>query len=116
MEDLEKAEVTGHFELPDTKLEYDDILAMVQQLPQAYRTVFNLYVIEGYTHEEIGKLLGVSDGTSKSNLFKAKEKLKKAIMRADRQFNQSAGTENMNSEGSKPFNINGNFLNNSVLR
>lgn len=116
MEDLEKAEVTGHYEHPDTKLEYDDLLAMIQQLPQAYRTVFNLYVIEGYTHEEIGKLLGVSDGTSKSNLFKAKEKLKKAIMLADRQFNQPSGTDHMNIEGTTPFKLNGNFLNNGVLR
>jgi len=84
MDDLEKAEGFSHHELPDSKLAYDDLIAMIHQLPQAYRTVFNLYVIEGYTHEEIGKLLNISDGTSKSNLFKAKDKLKRMIMEADR--------------------------------
>ena len=84
MDDLEKAVDFSHSELPDSKLRYEDLLAMVQKLPQAYRTVFNLYAIEGYTHEEIGKLLGISDGTSKSNLFKARYKLKKMVMDAER--------------------------------
>lgn len=53
-----------------------EILAMVQQLPPAYRTVFNLYVMEGYTHREIAELLGIHEGTSKSNLFKAKQELR----------------------------------------
>ena len=44
-----------------------------------YRAVFNLYVIEGYTHMEIAEILEVSEGTSKSNLFKAKKKLRKDI-------------------------------------
>jgi predicted DNA-binding protein (UPF0251 family) len=57
---------------------------MVHRLPQAYRTVFNLYAIEGYTHNEIGELLGISEGTSKSNLFKARDKLKKMIMESER--------------------------------
>jgi len=53
-----------------------EILAMVQQLPPAYRTVFNLYVMEGYTHKEISELLNIHEGTSKSNLFKAKRELR----------------------------------------
>src|SRR6185437_15244620 len=56
MEDLDKAEGVRHFDTPDSKLSYDELLAMVQRLPQAYRTVFNLYAIEGYSHQEIGKL------------------------------------------------------------
>ncbi|MCB0514609.1 MAG: RNA polymerase sigma factor [Chitinophagales bacterium] len=56
-----------------------EILALVQELPNAYRTVFNLYVIEGYSHREIGKMLGISEGTSKSNLSKARLKLQAAI-------------------------------------
>jgi len=87
MEDLDKAEGVSHFEMPDSKLRYDDLLAMVQRLPPAYRAVFNLYVIEGYSHLEIGKVLAISEGTSKSNLFKAKEKLKKMIGNADRGAN-----------------------------
>ena len=55
---------------------HTDVLEMIQQLPPQYKAVFNLHTIEGYTHEEIGKMLSISNGTSKSNLFKAKEKLK----------------------------------------
>jgi RNA polymerase sigma-70 factor (ECF subfamily) len=51
----------------------------VQMLSPAYRTVFNLYVIENYTHKEIGEILGVSEGTSKSNLAKAKQKLRSIL-------------------------------------
>jgi RNA polymerase sigma factor (sigma-70 family) len=82
-EDLDKAENITDGELPDRKLNYEDLLAMVQRLPNAYRTVFNLYAIEGYTHEEIGEKLDISSGTSKSNLHKARQKLKQMILEAD---------------------------------
>ena len=82
-EDLDKAENVTDGELPDRKLNYDDLLAMIQRLPNAYRTVFNLYAIEGYTHEEIGEMLNISSGTSKSNLHKARQKLKQMILEAD---------------------------------
>ena len=49
-----------------------DILALVQELSPGYRTVFNMYVVEGYTHKEIADLLGISEGTSKSQLSRAK--------------------------------------------
>ncbi len=49
-----------------------DILALVQQLSPGYRTVFNMYVVEGYTHKEIADMLGISEGTSKSQLSRAK--------------------------------------------
>jgi RNA polymerase sigma factor (sigma-70 family) len=58
----------------------DEILALVQRLSPAYRTVFNLYVIEGYSHKEVGELLGISEGTSKSNLAKARAKLQQMIL------------------------------------
>lgn len=51
----------------------------IQQLSPAYKTVFNLYVIENYSHKEIAEILGVSEGTSKSNLAKAKQNLKKIL-------------------------------------
>ncbi len=60
-------------------ISYQEVIALLQKLSPAYRTVFNLYVIEGYTHEEIGSMLKISTGTSKSNLFKAKEQLKKIL-------------------------------------
>jgi RNA polymerase sigma-70 factor (ECF subfamily) len=49
-----------------------DIMALVQELSPGYRTVFNMYVIEGYSHKEIGDILGISEGTSKSQLSRAK--------------------------------------------
>lgn len=60
-------------------ISYQEVVTMLQKLPPAYRSVFNLFVIEGYSHEEIAKMLGISTGTSKSNLFKAKEQLKKIL-------------------------------------
>src|ERR1700753_3345315 len=82
-EDLEKAECITDDALVDTNLNYNDLLAMVQKLPQAYRTVFNLFAIEGYSHEEIGSMLNINAGTSKSNLHKARQKLKQMIQDAD---------------------------------
>lgn len=49
-----------------------DIMALIQDLSPGYRTVFNLYVVEGYSHKEIGDMLGISEGTSKSQLSRAK--------------------------------------------
>jgi RNA polymerase sigma factor (sigma-70 family) len=57
----------------------DEIMSLVHQLPPAYRTVFNLYVVEGHTHPEIAAMLGITDGTSKSNLAKARVKLQQMI-------------------------------------
>jgi RNA polymerase sigma factor (sigma-70 family) len=82
-DDLDKAEHISDGELTDRKLNYDDLLAMVQKLPQAYRTVFNLFAIDGYSHDEIGEMLGINAGTSKSNLHKARQKLKQMILEAD---------------------------------
>ena len=49
-----------------------DIMALVKDLSPGYRTVFNLYVVEGYTHKEIADMMGISEGTSKSQLSRAK--------------------------------------------
>ena len=62
-----------------SQLSEQEIMAAVQLLPPAYRMVFNLYAIEGYKHDEIAHKLGISSGTSKSNLAKARMKLKKAL-------------------------------------
>jgi RNA polymerase sigma factor (sigma-70 family) len=62
-------------------ISYDEIIAMVQKLTPAYRTVFNLFVIEGFTHEEIAGILGITAGTSKSNLAKAKRNLRAMLER-----------------------------------
>ncbi|MGC4103052.1 RNA polymerase sigma factor [Ferruginibacter sp.] len=56
-----------------------DIITMIQGLSPGYRQVFNMYVIEGYSHKEIGDILGISEGTSKSQLARAKGILKKLV-------------------------------------
>lgn len=55
------------------------LLGLVQDLPDRYRMVFNLYVLDGHSHQEVSEILNVSVGTSKSNLARARQKLKKAI-------------------------------------
>lgn len=62
-----------------SSLAAEDILRLVQKLPEAYRMTFNLYVIEGYSHEEISKELGIPLGTSRSHLSRAKVKLREMI-------------------------------------
>ena len=57
----------------------EDIIKLVQELPIGYRTVFNLYVIEGYSHKEIGKKLNINEGTSKSQLNRARKLLQKKL-------------------------------------
>ena len=71
--------LTDHTENGEDNLGYKEIMSVVMQLSPAYRTVFNLHVIEGLSHEEIGKLLKISTGTSKSNLSKAREHLRTAL-------------------------------------
>ena len=69
-------------ELEDLRLSEEKseiILEAIQQLSPAYRTVFNLYVIEDFTHKEIAEKLGISEGTSKSNLSKARVNIHKLI-------------------------------------
>ncbi|MCQ6960249.1 RNA polymerase sigma factor [Mucilaginibacter aquariorum] len=83
-EELEKAEHINDTELADRNLNYNELLDMIGQLPRAYRTIFNLFAIEGYTHEEIGDMLNISTGTSKSNLHKAREKLKIMIAKSNK--------------------------------
>jgi RNA polymerase sigma-70 factor (ECF subfamily) len=60
-------------------LSYEDMLNVVNKLPTAYRTVFLLYVIDGYKHHEIAEKLGITESTSKSNLSRAKANLRKMI-------------------------------------
>ena len=65
----------------EDKLGYKEIINTVKQLSAAYRTVFNLHVIEGFSHEEIAGMLDISVGTSKSNLSKAKERLRTILQK-----------------------------------
>jgi RNA polymerase sigma-70 factor (ECF subfamily) len=65
----------------------DKILETVQQLPEGYRMVFNLYAIEGYAHKEIAELLGISKNTSKTQLLKARKYLQKKLLELDKNIN-----------------------------
>lgn len=60
-------------------LSVKDLLGLIRQLTPKYRMVFNLYAIEGYNHKEIGEMLGISEGTSKSNLSRARLNLQEKV-------------------------------------
>ena len=62
-----------------SKISAADLTVLIQQLSPAYRMVFNLYAIEGYSHKEVANLLGISEGTSKSNLSRARAVLQKQV-------------------------------------
>ncbi|MEM1215432.1 MAG: sigma-70 family RNA polymerase sigma factor [Bacteroidota bacterium] len=77
-------EIQEHFDLRtdenlSAKLAAQDILKLLDQLPNGYRTVFNLYVVEGYKHREIAELLGISINTSKSQLILAKKRMQELL-------------------------------------
>ena len=73
-------QIASHYETALDKLSYEEILKAVQLLSPAYRTVFNLFVIEGLSHDEISQKLGIAEGTSKSNLSKARMHLQKILL------------------------------------
>lgn len=67
----------------DQSLLYKELIMAVRNLPPAYRTVFNLFVIDGYTHNEIASLLNIAEGTSKSNLSKARAILQQSVTKSE---------------------------------
>ena len=71
-------DVLGHHDSHHS-LEAAELMELIQGLPLGYRTVFNLYAIEGYAHAEIGELLGISESTSKSQLNRARSLLKQKL-------------------------------------
>ncbi|MDC8003183.1 RNA polymerase sigma factor [Aureisphaera galaxeae] len=68
-----------HVAYIETELEVEDIQKMIDALPDGYKTVFVLYAVEGYKHSEIAELLHISESTSKTQLFKARKMLQKAV-------------------------------------
>ncbi len=66
-------------EIEDEAIPLDYLLKIIQELPDRYRLVFTMYVMDGYTHKEIADMLGISDGTSKSNLARARTILKTKV-------------------------------------
>lgn len=67
----------------DQQLLYKELILLIKALPPAYRIVFNLYVIDGYSHSEISKILQIAIGTSKSNLSRARELLQKSLRKME---------------------------------
>ncbi len=78
--DPSQLQIASKYESALDKLSYEEILKAVQHLSPAYRTVFNLFVIEGLSHDEISQKLGIAEGTSKSNLSKARVHLQKILI------------------------------------
>ena len=74
-------------DLPDD-LGQEELMNALNGLPDGYRTVFNLVVFEGYEHQEVAELLGISAGTSQSQLFKAKKILRGKLVREDIQVSR----------------------------
>ncbi|QKZ15510.1 RNA polymerase sigma factor [Spirosoma sp. KUDC1026] len=85
-DNLEQAEQLSAPDAVDaySQLAHEDLLMLIQRLSPAYRLVFNLYVMDGFTHEEIAGQLGISVGASKSNLARARENLRQLL----KQINQ----------------------------
>lgn len=78
------------------QLEAEDLMRLITELPDGYRTVFNMYVIEGYTHQEIAERLGISENTSKSQLSRAREYLQKRLAAYEKKINAMICHESAN--------------------
>ncbi|GAB4253394.1 MAG: sigma-70 family RNA polymerase sigma factor [Vicingaceae bacterium] len=79
--EMDKVEYQLHYQQDMmSKFSHQELLKLIQQLPTGFRTVFNLYAIEGYSHKEIGEMLGISENTSKSQYSRAKVHLQKMIV------------------------------------
>src|ERR1700712_4772147 len=68
-----------------------DLMALIQRLSPGYRMVFNLYAIEGYSHREIGEIMGMTEGASKSQLSRARGILKEQIVQSEGKRYENAG-------------------------
>jgi RNA polymerase sigma factor (sigma-70 family) len=77
--EIERIEEMGFIKTAPDSLTANDLLKMIHRLPSGYRSVFNLFAIEGYTHKEIGKMLTISEGTSKSQYSRARTYLQRML-------------------------------------
>lgn len=66
-------------DIDDDEISLDFLLSLIQELPERYRLVFNLYVLDGYSHKEVSQMLHIAEGTSKSNLARARAILKQKV-------------------------------------
>jgi RNA polymerase sigma factor (sigma-70 family) len=81
--DIDAADREPNYEQLDSALEAEDLMKLIEGLPTGYRVVFNLYAIDGYSHQEIGEQLGISENTSKSQLSRARVLLQKRLLELD---------------------------------
>ena len=86
--DIEKADYEPDYNSLSNHLETEDLMVMVGNLPVGYRTVFNLYAVEGYSHKEIAEQLGITVSTSKTQLSRARAQLKNQLIESEKQLNQ----------------------------
>jgi RNA polymerase sigma factor (sigma-70 family) len=93
--EIEAADKEPDFDKLFTELETKDLLKMVNELPSGYRTIFNLYAIEGYSHKEIAEMLGINENTSKSQLSRARMHLQKKLLASEKVLKQ----KNINQDG-----------------
>jgi RNA polymerase sigma-70 factor (ECF subfamily) len=91
--DIEYADQQPHYEEHYNQLEADDLVKMIQELPAGYRTVFNMYAIDGYAHKEIAEQLGITESTSKSQLNRARAYLKKMLLELEKVTEQKLGND-----------------------
>lgn len=82
--DIEKAEKDPDYAILDDHLEAEDLMKLINQLPVGYRTVFNLYAIEGFSHKEIAEKLEISENTSKSQLSRARALLQRHLLEREK--------------------------------
>lgn len=93
--DIEEADREPDFDRLSTSLEANDLMKMIAELPSGYRTIFNLYAIEGYSHKEIGELLGINENTSKSQLSRARAHLQRKVLESEKMLE----TKMINKDG-----------------
>jgi len=74
-----EGELRGTHELPSDHIQEKELLALIQRMPETYRVIFNLAVIEGYSHQEIGAMLDIQESTSRSQLTRARNWLKERL-------------------------------------
>lgn len=72
----------------ESDLDTEELMGLIDELPTGYRTVFNLYAIEGYSHKEVAKMLNISENTSKSQLSRARALLQKSVERGKKKLNK----------------------------
>ena len=81
--DIDHANYEVDLEKLESHMEVEELLQLIYQLPTGYRTIFNLYAIEGYSHKEIAEMLGISINTSKSQLSRARVILQQSLYNAE---------------------------------